>query len=154
MTASTNDRVEIDFSIYNPFDPGFIRDPYPVIRRLLADYPVAFHRDVNAWMVSGHDLAAEVFKHPKLSTRFADWSNAPEPRPREEWILYDEVQQHTLGNSTPDDHLRLRQLTAPAFSRRVMDQIEERVRDAVVGVFDEITDPRHRRDGRRRGRRP
>jgi hypothetical protein len=35
--------------------------------------------------------------------------------------------------------MRLRRLTAPAFSRRVMDQIEANIRDSVTGIFDEIT---------------
>jgi cytochrome P450 len=39
--------------------------------------------------------------------------------------------------------MRLRRLTAPAFSRRVMDQIEAHITDAIVAVFDEIENPKN-----------
>ncbi|MBL7488539.1 cytochrome P450 [Frankia sp. AgB1.9] len=139
--ATVAGRVEIDLSVYNPFDVESVRDPYPSVERLLADYPVAFHKDLNAWLVSPHDLVAEILRDPRYSTRFADWKDAPAPKAEAEWNLYDKLQSLALPVVAPAEHMRLRRLTAPAFSRRVMDRIEERIRDAVVGIFDEIENP-------------
>jgi cytochrome P450 len=138
--TSAPGRVEIDFSVYNPFDMAFMKDPYPVLDRMLTEYPVAFHKDVKAWMVSPHDLASFVLRSPKFSTRRADW-NDYKPPPVGEKNLYHRVQEQSMGTVAPEQHLRLRRLTAPAFSRRVMDQIEARIRDSVTGIFDEIEDP-------------
>ncbi|ADP79482.1 cytochrome P450 [Pseudofrankia inefficax] len=136
------DRVEIDLDVYNPYDIESVENPYPVFGKLIADYPVAFHREINAWMVSRHDLIAEILRDTRFSTNFADWNNAPKPKPRSEWTLYDQQQSMSMGTVPPAAHMRLRRLTAPAFSRRVMDQIEDRIRDSVAGIFDEIDDPR------------
>ena len=48
MTVAATDtkRVEIDFAVFNPFDPEYVRNPFPVIEQLLTRYPVAFHTDM------------------------------------------------------------------------------------------------------------
>lgn len=141
-TTTATGRLEIDFSVYNPFDLEFIKNPFPVLERMLEEYPVAFHTGLNAWVVSGHDLADWVMRSPQLSTRYADWNNAPAPKPADQRTLYDEISAMQMTNISPAAHQRVRRLSAPAFSRRVMDKIESRIRDSVVGVFDEIENPR------------
>jgi cytochrome P450 len=140
-TATASGRLEIDFSVYNPYAMSFIENPFPVLERLLNEFPVAFHKDLNAWLVSPHELAAEVLRSPRFSTRQADWKDAPPP-PAGPGTLWDRLQEISLINVGPEQHMRLRRLTAPAFSRRVMDQIEASIRDAVVDIFDEIENPR------------
>jgi len=140
--AAVPGRLEIDFSVYNPFAMGFVENPFPVLERMLNEFPVAFHKDINAWCVSPHELAAEVLRSPRFSTRLADWKDAPPPRPADEWTLLDRLQEIAMVNVGTEQHMRLRRLTAPAFSRRVMDQIEASIREAVVGIFDEIENPR------------
>jgi cytochrome P450 len=135
-------RAEIDYSIYDPFDMAFMKEPFPVLERMLSDFPVVFHKDINAWFVAPHDLAAEVLRSPRFSTRWEDWKDAPPPRPQDEWTLFDRVMSIAMTNVSPQQHMRLRRLTAPAFSRRVMDQIEASIADAITGIFDEIEDPR------------
>ncbi len=142
VTATSTDRAEIDFSVYDPKSMDFVRNPWPVWQRMRDEFPVAFHTDLGVWMISPHDLALEVTRSPRFSTSFADWEHAPPPKPRSEWNLYNEVMAFHLQNQTTEGHMRLRRLTAPAFSRKVMDLIEHRIRDSIVGVFDEIPDPR------------
>ena len=137
MTA----RAEIDFSIYNPFSPDFIRDPMPTWQRLLRDYPVAWHRDIRMWVVCPHELAFETLKSPRFSLRFEDWEFAPPPKPEAEETDFDRSRKYGLGSVDAAGHLRLRKLTAPAFSKRVMHQIEAKIRDLVVGCFDDIGTP-------------
>lgn len=140
--ATVSRRLEIDYSVYNPFAMAFIENPFPVLERMLNEFPVAFHKDINAWFVSPHELAAEVLRSPRFSTRLADWKDAPPPRPADKWTLLDRLQEIAMVNVGPEQHMRLRRLTAPAFSRRVMDQIEASIREAVVDIFDEIENPR------------
>ena len=140
--AAVPGRAEIDFSVYDPFAMDFLENPFPVLERMLNEFPVAFHRDLNAWFVSPHELAAEVLRSPRFSTRVEDWKDAPPSRPADEWTLWDRLQEIAMVNVEPEQHMRLRRLTAPAFSRRVMDQIEADIREAIAGVFDEIENPR------------
>jgi cytochrome P450 len=137
---TATDRLEIDFDVYNPFDPEFVRDPFAQFERLTRQYPVAFHTGINAWLVTTHDLTAELLKSPKFSSSFADWNDAPPEKPEDEWTIYERVMSRSLLTVGPKDHLRLRRLTAPAFSRRVMDQIEDKIRDTITRTFDEIPD--------------
>lgn len=142
VAARATERVEIDFSVYNPFDPEFVKNPLPVLERMLTRYPVAFHTGLNAWVVSPHDLSSLVMRDRRFSTRYEDWNDAPPPTPKDRWTLYDKCMSESLLNVGPDEHQRLRRLTAPAFSRRVMDQIEAKIRDSIAALFDEIPDPR------------
>ncbi|MCL2585375.1 MAG: cytochrome P450 [Streptosporangiales bacterium] len=134
-------RVEIDFDVYNPFDPEFVKDPFEHFARLTRDYPVAFHKGINGWLVTTHELAAEVLKSPRFSSRFKDWNDAPPEKPREEWTIYEKVMDRSLLAVEPKDHMRLRRLTAPAFSRKVMDQIEVKIAETITQIFDEIDNP-------------
>lgn len=140
--ATSTGRLEIDYSVYDPRDPEFVKDPFPTFERMLTDYPVAFHTDLRGWIVAPHDLAQEVTRSPRFSTNMTDWKDAPPPKPEAEWTLYDRLMANSLLVVDRQTHLRLRKLTAPAFSRRVMDQIESSIRDSIVEIFDEIPDPR------------
>jgi cytochrome P450 len=141
VAATDTERVEIDFSIFNPFEPEYVNNPFPVIDRMLSQYPVAFHTDMNVWFVSPHDLASQVMRDPRFSTRYEDWNDAPPPVPEDRWTLYDRCMAQSMLNAGSSEHQRVRRLTAPAFSRRVMDQIEEKIRDNITGLFEEIRDP-------------
>jgi cytochrome P450 len=141
VAATDTDRVEIDFSIFNPFDLEYVQNPFPVIDRMINQYPVAFHTDMNLWFVSRHHLADQVMRDPRFSTRYEDWNDAPPSVPEDQRTLFDKCMARSMSNAGPAEHQRLRRLTAPAFSRRVMDQIEEKIRGNVIGIFDEIDDP-------------
>jgi cytochrome P450 len=69
--AAVPGRAEIDFSVYDPFAMDFLENPFPVLERMLNEFPVAFHRDINAWFVSPHELAAEVLRSPRFTARQA-----------------------------------------------------------------------------------
>ena len=142
VAATAPQRVEIDFSVYNPFDPDYVKNPFPVLNRMLTQYPVAFHTDMNAWIVSGHDLSAWLMRSQKFSTRYEDWNDAPPPTPEDKWNLYHKCASMSLLSVGNTEHQRLRRLTAPAFSRRVMDQIEAKIHDSISAIFDEVADPR------------
>jgi cytochrome P450 len=140
LATSAPGRVEIDFSVYNPYDPSFMTDPWPVLDRMRTQYPVAFHKDLNAWMVSPHDLILQVLRSPRYSTKIDDWKDY-QPSTAGEGTLFAQVREYSLSVVSPQEHMRLRQLTGPAFSRRVMDQIEAKIKSSISQVFDEIEDP-------------
>ncbi len=134
-------RTEIDFAVYNPFSRDFIHDPWPTWDRLLADYPIAYHRDMGVWGVFSHELCFEALKSPLLTPSFRASKNVPLPKPDAEKTDFDRRNDHSLFSAEPAAHMRLRKLTVPAFAKQVMDQIEEKIRDLIIGVFDEIGTP-------------
>ncbi len=140
--AGESARAEIDGSIFNPFAPEFVRDPHPVWQRLLAEYPVAWHRDLNMWVVSSHALCAEMLKdNARYTPNYRVWEHAPAPRPPEARTDFDRMTDHALFMADRAGHHRLRKLTLPAFSGRVMAQIDARIHDLIVSRFEEIGRP-------------
>ncbi len=129
---------QIDSELYNPFSPAFIHDPWPVWNKMLADYPISFHRDLGVHVVVTHDLCFETLKHPQLTLSFRASENAPPPKADSEKNDFDRMNDHSLIFVGPAEHVRLRKLTVPAFAKQVMDQIEAKIKDLITGVFDEI----------------
>lgn len=140
--AVTKSRAEIDFSIFNPYDLDFIKDPYPTWNRLMDDYPVAFHKDLQGWVITPHKESFEALRTPKFSLSYHDYKYAPNGKPQSEWNDFDRAMEYSLGVVKPGEHLRLRKLTQPAFSRQVMDKIEDKIKDLIVQCFDAIGNPK------------
>ena len=138
--TALSERVEIDNNIYNPFLPDFIRNPWPAWKHLVTDYPIAYHRDLHMWVVNTHELCADILKNPKFTPNWMTWEFAPAVDPNAEKTYFDRVMERSLTVLPPDQHLRLRKLTLPAFSRRVMEKIDVKIRDLIVGAFDAIGD--------------
>lgn len=143
MTASaaSANRVEIDGKIFNPYSKDFIRSPWDTWNRLVADYPVAWHKDLNMWVVSSHDALLEMLKDNRFSTNYKHWEFAPAPKPVEQQNHFERAIDAGLFAVDPKEHLRLRKLTMPAFSKPVMGKIDAKIRDLVVTCFDEIGTP-------------
>lgn len=140
-TAVAAERPEIDNSYYNPMDPAFVRDPWPVWTKLVREHDLVFHRDLHMWFANSHELCADLLKNPKFSNNWQQWEFAQPADPNAEKTDFDRMMERSLGVLEPAAHLRMRKLTMPAFSRKVMDQIEVKIRDLIVGAFDAIGEP-------------
>jgi cytochrome P450 len=140
INPKADGRRTFGFDVYNPFSPDFIHDPRPTWNRLLEDYPLAWHREMELWLVCPHDLAFEALRTPKFSMLIKDWEKAPPPVPEDQKTDFHRAAEFSLLAVPPAQHVRQRKLTQPAFSRAVMDQIELKIRDLFREVFDELAD--------------
>jgi cytochrome P450 len=138
---SNDNRPEIDFNDFNPFSPDFIREPHAVWQRLLAEYPIAFHKDLQMWIVNSHELCGAMLKSNDFTPDYRVWEFAPPPKPEAEKIDFERMTDHSLFVVGRKEHLRLRKLTMPAFSRPVMSRIDSKIKDLIVSRFDEIGEP-------------
>lgn len=129
---------EIDGRVYNPYAKDFIRDPHPSWQRLLREHPLVWHRDLQMWLVNSHALCEAVLKEPRFTPDFRAWELAPPPRAGADKTDFERAYEKGFFAVSNRDHLRLRRLTLPAFSRPVMAKIEARIRDLVVACFDAI----------------
>jgi cytochrome P450 len=136
-----DDRCEIDLSVFNPTAPEFIRDPGETWRRLVLDYPVAFHRDMGLWVVSSHELCLEMMKDLRFSPNYRHWEYAPPPKAEADKDDFDITMDHSLFTVSAEQHLRLRKLTMPAFARHVTRKIDDRIRGLIVDCFEAIGAP-------------
>ena len=106
----------------------------------MRDYPVAWHKDLGMWIVSSHELCDKMLKDNRFTPNFRDWEHAPPPKAEADKNDFDKSFEKGFFAVSTKEHLRLRKLTMPAFSRPVMGKIDAKIRDLVTECFDEIGD--------------
>jgi len=98
--------VEIDFA-----DPGFVRDPYPVLGLLRERAPVSWHAPTGRWLASSHAAAGAVLRDRRLGRFWRD------REPAERWEPFNLLHRNQMMENEPPAHTRLRSLVAKAFGR-------------------------------------
>ena len=125
-------------------------DPFPLFAQVRAAGPVHEVRLADghpAWLVVGHDEARAALNDPRLSKDM----HAALARSGEvvaEGLPGPALARHMLAVDPPD-HTRLRRMATPAFTRRRVDRLEDRVRAIVHGCSTTWRPARD--DGRRPG---
>jgi cytochrome P450 len=109
--------MEVDFA-----DPGFVRDPYPVLGLLREQAPVSRHEPTGRWLAASHAAANAVLRDRRLG-RF--WQDR---EPAEVYEPFNLLHRHQMMENEPPVHTRLRSLVAKAFVRGHV----ERLRPAVA----------------------
>jgi len=137
-TVAAPARIEIDGRIFNPYSKDFIRSPWATWDHLVKEFPVAWHKDLQMWVVSSHDALMDMLKDNRFSTNYKHWEHAPPPKPVEQQNHFERAINSGFFAVDPREHLRLRKLTMPAFSKPVMGKIDAKIRDLIVSCFDEI----------------
>lgn len=138
--ASASGRVEVDGRVFNPYSKDFIRNPDPAWQTLMRDYPIAWHKDLQMWLVNTHELCDKVLKENKFTPNFFAWELAPPPKAEADKNDFDRAFERGFFAVSNKDHLRLRKLTMPAFSKPVMAKIDAKIHDLVEDCFDAIGD--------------
>jgi cytochrome P450 len=140
MSTATPARIEIDSRVFNPYSKDYIRNPDPVWQVLMRDYPVAWHKELGMWLVSTHELCDKLLKDNRFSPFFGHWEHAPPPKAEADKNDFDRSYEKGFFAVSTKDHLRLRKLTMPAFSKPVMGKIDAKIRDLVTECFDAVGD--------------
>jgi cytochrome P450 len=119
--------------VFNPIDPEFVADPYPMYHRLRTEDPV--HRSpLGFWVLTRYEDVVAVLR----DGRFA----------KEAIAAYVAKRLGTtptgLGMSMldrdPPDHTRLRSLVSKAFTPRVVEGLRPRIQEVVDGLVDRAED--------------
>jgi cytochrome P450 len=124
---------------YNPWDPGFIADPYPALARLRDEAPVAWDERTNQWLVSRHADVNALLRDRRLGRSYLhvasheDWGRIPPPA--EQAPFWDLLAVQMI-DMEPPDHTRLRRLVTKAFTPRTVEMLRPRIADIVGIVID------------------
>jgi len=114
-------------------------DPFRVFAQVRAAgpvHPVRLADGHAAWLIVGYEAARAALNDPRLSKDM----HAALARSGEtvaEGLPGPALARHMLAVDPPD-HTRLRRLASPAFSRRRVDGLEERVRAIVTQLLDDL----------------
>jgi len=120
--------------VFDPFDPAFRQDPYPLYRRLREENPI-HPGPIGGLVLTRHADCLHVLRHPAASS---------DERKGALFQAMDEAGEvdHELADNRPflfldpPDHTRLRRLVTKAFTPRTV----ERLRPRVQALVDELLD--------------
>jgi cytochrome P450 len=120
---------------FDPGDPHFIRDPFPLLARLREEDPVHWSEPLGAWILTRHADVREASRDPRLSSdRMRPFFEAqPEDLRRRLSALEGNVSRWAVFIDPPQ-HTRLRALMSHAFTSRAV----ERLRANVAARIDEL----------------
>ena len=127
--------------VFNPNSQAYLEDPIPQCLALARRGRLVWYAPWQAWIMTRLPDILACWKEEPLSSDFYDWEFAP-PRPaQDEWSNFERAM---IGHSllADHDHHRLvRRVTAPAFSRNVVDAIQRKIAPDVKRLFDELGEP-------------
>jgi pimeloyl-[acyl-carrier protein] synthase len=116
---------------FNPMDPEFLANPYPIYHRLRGEDPV-HHSALGFWILTRYDDVVFSLRDPRLAKEAiasyvaARFGNTPPG----------------LGLSMldrdPPDHTRLRGLVSKAFTPRVVERLRPHIQQIVNGLLDRV----------------
>ena len=131
--------------VWDPYDPTWAENPYPIYDRLRAANPV--HRSpLGFWVFTRHADCLAILRDRRSSSdaRNADPTAFPDARLAE--IVSGAGAAEALEEMAPflfrdpPDHTRLRGLVQKAFTPRVVEGLRPRVEEICEGLLDEALD--------------
>ena len=127
--------------LFNPNSPEYMNNPTPQCLELARRGRLVWYEPWQAWIMTRMPDIMQCWKEEYLSSDFYDWEFAPQRPPKDQWSNFERAM---IGHSllADQDHHRLvRRVTAPAFSRNVVDRIQARIEPEVKRLFDELGQP-------------
>ena len=128
-------------TLFNPHSPEYMKDPVPGCLELLHRGRLVWYEPWQAWIMTRMPDIMACWKEEYLSSDFYDWEFAPPRPPEDQWCNFERAM---IGHSllADHDHHRLvRRVTAPAFSRNVVDKIQASIEPDVKNLFDDLGQP-------------
>lgn len=113
--------------LFNPLDPEFIADPYPMYHRLRAADPV-HQSPMGFWVLTRYDDVAGMLRDPRFGRKGFD--RLFEARFGEAGF------DMSMLFRDPPDHTRLRTLVSKAFTPRVVEQMRSHIQRIVDALLD------------------
>jgi cytochrome P450 len=115
------------------FGPAMLADPYPFYARLRARAPVFWVGEFGGWVVSRYADVATVFRSPHASS---DRTGAGRRTLGPEFEALFTTRAHSMLNSDPPRHTRLRLLVNKAFTPKTVEALTPFIQKFVDDVLD------------------
>lgn len=116
---------------YNPYDPGFDINPFPVFKQMREKAPVFLWNVANAWLLSKLDDIVNLMRDPRFSLDRKHWEFFQPTMFKPEHADYVLMLDNGLWNVSKSDHNRIRRLIGPAFSPRAVTKMQGMVQEVV-----------------------
>src|SRR5512133_2644863 len=116
---------------FDPSDPGFVEDPYPVLARLRESARVFYDEQRERWFVTRHEDVRACLRDRRLGRNFRHVMSPAEigvPGLDPRWAAFWATERWSLLWLEPPDHTRIRKLVAAAFTPRSVEALREPAR--------------------------
>ena len=116
---------------FDPSDPGFLADPYPVLNRLRESARVFYDEGLGRWFVTRHEDVRACLRDKRLGRNFRHVLSPVEigvPELDSRWQAFWETERWSLLWLEPPEHTRMRRLVAAAFTPRAVEALREPAR--------------------------
>jgi cytochrome P450 len=126
---------------FDPSDPGFLEDPYPVLNRLRESARVFYDERRERWFVTRHEDVRACLRDKRLGRNFRhviapEEIGMPELDPR--WSAFWATERWSLLWLEPPDHTRIRKLVAAAFTPRSVEALREPARELACELLEPL----------------
>ncbi len=106
---------------FDPADPAFVADPYPVYARLREAGP-QWCPSAGVWLIARHAQVAALLRDRRLGRVFA------EREPAASFTCWNMINKLNMLELEPPDHPRQRRLVSRAFTPRRVEELRPRIR--------------------------
>jgi cytochrome P450 len=144
-TQDANPAPDDGRPVFDPFDPSWSSDPFPLYERLRRQAPI--HRNqLGFWVLSRHADCLAVLRDRRASSDSLnlDTDGMPDglrtPVAADDPVAAAMVEMRPFLFRDPPDHTRLRGLVSKAFTPRVVESLRARTVEVVDGLIDALFD--------------
>src|SRR5256885_4022851 len=128
---------------FDPSDPGFLEDPYPVLNRVRESARVFYDEHRDRWFVTRHEDVRACLRDRRLGRNFRHVMSSaeigvPELDPR--WPAFWATEHWSLLWLEPPDHTRIRKLVAAAFTPRSVEALREPARELAAELLEPLAE--------------
>jgi cytochrome P450 len=128
---------------FDPSDPAFLEDPYPVLNRLRESVRVFYDEGLGRWFVTRHEDVRACLRDKRLGRNFRhvmtpEEIGVPELDPR--WSAFWATERWSLLWLEPPDHTRIRKLVAAAFTPRSVEALREPAREQARDLLEPLAE--------------
>jgi cytochrome P450 len=128
---------------FDPNDPEFLADPYPVLTTLRETAPVFYDRRLERWFVTRHADVRACLRDKRLGRNFRHVMTPEEigiPPLDPRWRAFWATERWSLLWIEPPDHTRIRRLVAAAFTPRSVEALREPARELAFDLLEPLVE--------------
>jgi len=122
----------VDAGAFDPGDPAFVADPYPVFDDLRRAGRPLWHDGLGLWLALRHADADAVLRQRRAGRVFGD------REPLADFALFNRLHRDSILDSEPPQHTRLRRLVQGAFARGHIARLREPVQRIADSLLDQV----------------
>jgi cytochrome P450 len=124
---------------FDPFDPTYLADPYPLLAELRQDAPLFYSPELRMWVLTRYRDIEAVFRDPARFSSEVVFEPIADMDPRAVEILRTRHRaMPVLADAQPPLHPRIRRHLMSVFSARRMRVLEPTVRQRAAELVDRL----------------